>query len=53
MYNMKKINFNLDDELYRDFKKYCIDISETMTNILVKLIKEEIGNHGKRHRRSH
>lgn len=38
----RKINFLIGEDLYKRFKKYCIDNDETMTNILIKLIKEEI-----------
>jgi hypothetical protein len=39
---MKKINFNLDDLTYKNFKKYCVDQDKTMTTILIELINEKI-----------
>jgi len=40
----RKINFLIDDILYKKFKKYCIDNDDTMTNILIQFIKEKIKN---------
>lgn len=40
---MKKINFNLSNELFEKFKKYCIDCNNcTMTSKIIELIKEEL-----------
>lgn len=39
---MAKINFNLNEKLYRNFKKYSVDQKESMTKILIRLIKEEL-----------
>ena len=39
---MKNINFNLSDELFKKFKKHCVDLNCTMTKKIVDLIKEEL-----------
>lgn len=36
---MKKIVFNINDKLYKEFKKYCIDVEMTMTDFLINCIK--------------
>jgi len=40
---MKRIIFTVENNLHRLFKKHCVDRVDSMTNILVRLIKEEIG----------
>ncbi len=42
MYNMKKINFNIEDGLYKNFKKYCVDVGESMTDVLIDFIESEV-----------
>jgi len=37
-----KINFNLNDELYKNFKKHCIDCNCTMTFKIIELIEKEL-----------
>lgn len=41
---MKKIVFNINEPLYKEFKKYCIDAETTMTDFLINCIKD-IFNH--------
>jgi len=40
---MKRIIFSVENDLHRLFKKQCVDRGDSMTNILVRLIKEETG----------
>jgi len=37
---MKKIVFNIDENLFKNFKKYCIDEEITMTDFFITTIKE-------------
>lgn len=40
---MKKINFNLPNELFENFKKHCIDCNNcTMTSKIIELIENEL-----------
>lgn len=39
---MKKISFNIDEDLFKNFKKYCIDQEMTMTNFLISMIKDAV-----------
>lgn len=39
---MKKINFNLNEDLYKKFKKYCVDKDKTMTTMFIELINKEL-----------
>lgn len=39
---MKKINFNLNEDLFKKFKKHCVDIDKTMTDVFIELIKKEL-----------
>jgi len=39
---MKKINFWIKDDLFRKFKKHCVDKDKTMTDIFIKMIKKEL-----------
>jgi len=40
---MTRIIFSVSDDLHAKFKSHCATQHETMTNILIKLIKNEIG----------
>ena len=39
---MKQVNFLIDDKLHYDFKKYCFDNSTTITQRLIRHIKNDI-----------
>lgn len=39
---MKTITFNIEEDLLKEFKKYCIDYDITMTDFLLEKIKEVI-----------
>jgi len=39
---MKFIQFKVNDELYKKFKKYCIDSDYTMTSKMIELIEKEL-----------
>ena len=41
---MTKINFNVENELFKKFKKYCVDVGKGMTEVLVEQIKELVGD---------
>ena len=46
MYDMTKINFNMENELFKKFKKYCVDVGKSMTDVLVEQIKEVVEKNG-------
>ena len=39
---MVRLNFNIDNELHKKFKKYCVDEEKSMTEILIKIIDDLI-----------
>lgn len=39
---MKSIRFFLNDELFKKFKKYCVDENCTMTSKIIELIEKEL-----------
>ncbi len=41
---MVRLNFIIDDELHKKFKKYCIDENKSMTKILIEAIKNMTDN---------
>ena len=36
----RQLNFDIDNELYKDFAKKCIDIDKKKNEVLIKLIKD-------------
>jgi len=36
----RQISFNIDNNLYKEFSKKCIDIDKKKTDVLITLIKE-------------
>ncbi len=41
---MIRLNFNIDNDLHKKFKKYCIDEEKSMTKILTEIIKKMVDN---------
>jgi len=39
---MIKLNFWIDEDEYKKFKKYCIECKESMSSVLRDLVKEEL-----------
>lgn len=39
----KAVSIKIEISLWKTFKKYCIDKDVTMSNLLEKLIKDEMG----------
>jgi len=39
---MKKINFNLKNDLHKRFKKHCVDRDKSMTDVFIEMIKKEL-----------
>ncbi len=38
----RQLNFDIDNELYKEFSKKCIDIEKKKNEVLIKLIKDFI-----------
>lgn len=39
---MNRITFEVNNELYKNFKKFCVDKNCTMTFKIIELIKKEL-----------
>jgi len=39
---MKRITFEVNDELFKKFKKYCIDENSSMKAKIIELIEKEL-----------
>ena len=39
---MNRITFEVNNELYKKFKKFCVDCNSTMTKKIINLIEEEL-----------
>ena len=38
----RQLNFDIENELYKEFSKKCIDIEKKKNEVLIKLIKDFI-----------
>lgn len=41
-------NFYVEDEIWKEFKKACIDKNKTATSVLEEFVKNEVKKHNKR-----
>ena len=39
---MARLNINLDDEIYKEFKKWCLEHDTTVTDVIKRFIEEKI-----------
>lgn len=43
-----RLNFYLDEDLHYEFKSFCAKEKQTMTNVVVRLIKEYLSKQRKK-----